>query len=126
MLIVPIGFIYVQLSGQKDPKSLWPNTDWNNVSPNYAGLFFRAEGGGANNFGTIQEEQTQTIFVKSDFKPPVWDLGVEHTVTSTYNARPFKTGWSERPDDQYSLNFRHSTDEIRPRNQAIRIWIRIK
>ena len=53
---VPIGFIYVQLSGQKDPQTLWPNTQWNNVSPNYAGLFFRAEGGNASSFGTIQDE----------------------------------------------------------------------
>ena len=38
---VPIGFIYVQLSGQKDPQSLWPNTKWNNISPNYSAGGYR-------------------------------------------------------------------------------------
>ena len=123
---VPIGFIYVQLSGQKDPQTLWPNTQWSNVSPNYAGLFFRAEGGNANSFGTIQEEQTQALFVKSIVPEPnsVWNL--EQAITSTHSQNPLRTGDEYNDKNKFSLSFRHSTDEIRPRNQAIRIWIRIK
>ena len=73
----------MQLSGQKDPQNLWPNTQWNNVSPICAGLFFRAEGGNANIFGTIQQEQAQTLFVKSEADAPHWEVGVEHAITST-------------------------------------------
>ena len=122
---VPIGFIYVQLPGQKDPQALCPDTTWNNVSPNYAGLFFRAEGGGADSFGTIQEEQTQTIFVNSEYEPSHREYKVEHAINSTYSPKSLMTG-SYANSDYFSLNFKHSTDEIRPRNQAIRIWIRIK
>ena len=59
---VPIGFIYVQLSAQPEPKTLWPNTLWENISKNYAGLFFRAEGGQAQQFGQTQDEQTQSLW----------------------------------------------------------------
>ena len=126
MLIVPVGFIYVQLSGQKDPHTLWPNTQWNNISPNYAGLFFRTEGGGANGFGAIQEQQTQTIYLKTQD----CDLDSncvynnEEVMTGNYPPKVIWTGSMDGKD--VGLNFRHSTDEIRPRNQAIRIWIRIK
>ena len=123
---VPIGFIYVQLPGQKDPQTLWPNNTWNNISPKYAGLFFRAEGGNANRFGTVQEEQTQTIFIKSERDSSHVEHGVEHAITSTYSTKSLFTGVNGIMSDPYSLNFKHSTDEIRPRNQAIRIWIRIK
>ena len=126
LLIVPIGFIYVQLSGQKDPQTLWPNTQWNNVSPNYAGLFFRAEGGNARSFGTIQEELTKAISVKSEYKPSNYEYDVEHAITSTYDSKFLFTGSYFANPNYFSLNFRHSTDEIRPRNQAIRIWIRVK
>ena len=124
---VPIGFIYVQLSGQKDPQTLWANTKWSNVSPNYAGLFFRAEGGNASSFGNIQVEQTQAIFVKEEALLKNSDYNVEHTISSTYDAKGLRTGDNQNASAlHFSLNFRHSTDEIRPRNQAIRIWIRIK
>jgi len=54
--LIPIGFIYVQLSGQSDPKSLWSTMEWTDVTTEYAGLFFRAEGGQSAKFGEIQAE----------------------------------------------------------------------
>ena len=124
---VPIGFIYVQLPGQNDPQTLWPSTQCNNISPNYAGLFFRAEGGGANAFGAIQEQQTQNIYFITqdcDFNSNCFDKNNEEMMTGNYAPKLIWTGGSDGDDG--GLNFRHSTDEIRPRNQAIRIWIRIK
>ena len=50
---VPIGFIYVQLSGQAEPGQLWPGTQWDHITPQYAGLFFRAEGAGSLPFGQV-------------------------------------------------------------------------
>ena len=94
------------------------------MSPYYAGLFFRGEGGNASSFGTIQKEQTQTIFVKQEHNPSNVEDDVEHAITSTYAPIPLWTGGSA--ENLNSLNFRQTTDEIRPRNQAIRIWIRIK
>ncbi|CAG2111541.1 unnamed protein product [Medioppia subpectinata] len=53
---VPIGFIYIQLPNQTDPKYLWPKYTWEDVTSNYAGHFFRAEGGGSLGF----EQGTQS------------------------------------------------------------------
>ena len=122
---VPIGFIYVQLSGQNDPQTLWPNTHWNNVSPNYSGLFFRAEGGNASSFGTTQQEQTQTLFVKAEYPQKNYQHNVERAITSVYSSTSLFAG-GDYGNHASTLNFKHSTDEIRPHNQAIRIWIRIK
>ena len=56
----PVGFVYVQFSGQSAPNALWGGT-WQNVSNLYAGLFFRAEGGAAAAFGSSQGEGLPNI-----------------------------------------------------------------
>jgi hypothetical protein len=53
---IPIDFIYTQLSGQPEPKTLWSTVEWKDVTSDYAGLFFRAEGRGSATYGQIQEE----------------------------------------------------------------------
>jgi hypothetical protein len=42
---IPIGFLYTQLPNQTSPVELWPNMKWTEVTQQYFGLFFRAEGG---------------------------------------------------------------------------------
>src|SRR6056297_2754055 len=54
-----IGFTYTQYPGMDDPAALgWYGT-WSNVSSQFAGEFFRAEGGGAAAFGSGQNDQLQ-------------------------------------------------------------------
>ena len=48
--ILPPGFIYVQLPSQPLPTTLWPGLKWLDVTKEYAGLFFRAEGAGSSKF----------------------------------------------------------------------------
>lgn len=50
---IPVGFIYVQYSGQDAPATIFGGT-WSNVSSSYAGRFFRAEGGSAAAYGSVQ------------------------------------------------------------------------
>ena len=52
--IYPVGMVYVQYPGMPAPSSLFPGT-WTNISSNYAGRFFRAEGGDAASFGSCQD-----------------------------------------------------------------------
>ena len=52
--IVPIGFLYTQFPNQSSPQKLWPNTKWTEITSEYSGLFFRAEGSGSEPFGQIQ------------------------------------------------------------------------
>ena len=48
---IPIGFTYVQLPHEKGPSDFWPEINWKDVTPDYAGVFFRAGGGEAAPFG---------------------------------------------------------------------------
>src|SRR5699024_11213614 len=83
---VPLGFIYVQLSNQPEPKTMWSAVTWKDVTSEYAGQFFRAEGGGAAPFGQIQGENVPRITdarveyhqtkEANNHKPPVDDHGV--------------------------------------------------
>ena len=123
---VPIGFIYVQLSGQSEPKTLWPNTEWQNISPKYSGLFFRAEGGQSSPFGQTQEQLTQSIDLQS--------TGIGHRFNVDYTHGPIKVSnnyqlpiFTGSPNvDWYGILIKHNSEEVRPRNQAVRIWQRIK
>lgn len=47
----PVGFVYTQFPGETAPGTLFPGTTWSNISSNFAGKFFRAEGGAASAFG---------------------------------------------------------------------------
>ena len=59
--ILPVGFVYWQLPGKKAPGDMFAGT-WTNISSQFAGLFFRAEGGNANAFdGGAQEDKIRNI-----------------------------------------------------------------
>jgi len=123
---VPIGFIYVQLPNQPDPKSLWPTVEWKNVTSDYAGLFFRAEGRGSEAFGKAQDENAPRLTgVWNDWFTPV-NYVANISANSDWN-KPVSTGpalGSDYKDLHWGLRFRVSSGEIRPRNQAVRIWKR--
>ena len=134
---VPIGFVYVQLSGQSDPKTLWPNTEWKSVTENYAGLFFRAEGAGSSNFGDIQEAQGQSLMYKVDYADnKEVPTGAEVVVGDEYNSKYSWSGTSAKTCGQhmgesycspeFGINMKQGNQEIRPRNSAVRIWQRVQ
>ena len=43
------------IKGLNIATELWSNTKWSEITSNYSGLFFRAEGGGSESFGKIQQ-----------------------------------------------------------------------
>ena len=144
----PVGEIYVQYPGKKDPQTLYGRGTWTNISSEFAGLFFRAEGGNANEFeGGSQEDKIRNI--KGIFN-----------VTSSYNANdsnwsvygcqgPFKVdqeypwyvstynpGECKCGEIVFDANISHYEStlnpmaghadgpEIRPINTTIRVWER--
>ncbi len=123
---IPIGFIYTQLPDQPDPKTLWSTLEWKEVTSDYAGLFFRAEGKGSATYGQIQEENSPRItdldYQSSNFSNPA---KLNPRWSSTVYTGDHVTN-SSLSDTQYGLRFMVSSGEVRPRNQAIRIWKRIK
>ncbi|CAG2179746.1 unnamed protein product [Oppiella nova] len=111
---VPIGFIYVQYPGQLDPDTIWPKLNWENVTPKYAGLFFRAEGGNSIAFDNDIEQDENSP------RPGTW-------------SKDLFTGKQDglvlvKPHDPltYTMKFMVSGGEVRPRNRAVRIWKRVE
>lgn len=100
------------------------------VTTDYAGQFFRAEGGGSAQFGTVQEENAPRVTqVKHQQRIPnseghgKWD-------NVTLNVGGWSSGigvFSGSFDLQYGWthHFKQSGGEIRPRNSAVRVWRRI-
>jgi hypothetical protein len=119
---VPIGFIYVQLPSQPEPKILWSTVEWKDVTSDYAGLFFRAEGGGSAAFGEKQEESSYRL------------TQVENKRCSGGNPINVNVGtWSDYVytgsdgnTEYWCLRFMVSNSEVRPSNKAMRIWKRTK
>jgi hypothetical protein len=123
---VPIGFIYVQLPSQPEPKILWSMVGWKDVTSDYAGLFFRAEGGNAAKFGEIQTENSPRITnIKVENCPSDRIRASAGTIDIVYGkwSKDIFTGTGG--DTEVCLSFLSSTSEVQPRNKAIRIWKRI-
>lgn len=122
---MPIGFIYTQLSGQHAPNVIWPTAGWTDVTQQYAGLFFRAEGGGSAEFGSQQQEQCpRLIEVQSE---PRGGYGADHTQVNADGGwtGQVETGSSPSVINRYiHLRFKVSAGEVRPKNTAVRFWKR--
>src|SRR5689334_18333966 len=98
MFLVPIGFIYTQLPGQSEPKDIWLNMVWSDVTPDYDGLFFRAQGGKSLSFGQVQNENSPRLIAAKhvydtrgddllDIKPGVWSRPIYLSQTGTDDQR---------------------------------------
>jgi len=122
---VPIGFIYVQLPGQPEPKTLWSTVEWKDVTSDYAGLFFRAEGGGSLAFGQIQDENSPRLTSINGLQRQ-FDIGLpgQLNIQPGVLSQSIYTGGQDPAGNEVSLKFLVSPGEVRPRNQAIRIWKR--
>lgn len=119
---VPVGFIYTQLPGQPDPHQLWPNLEWQDVSDNYGGLFFRVFGGNSGPFdGTVQGGIAPRIIRMEKQTLGAWNAWIDVPL-GTWSPW-LKTGaeWG----DVTSTRVFTSGDEVRPINTAVKIWRRV-
>lgn len=126
-ILVPIGFIYVQLPRQPEPRSIWSQITWQDVTSAYAGQFFRAEGSGSAPFGENQGDYTRQI---SDVETKSRDYNDNYPHSIQVPA----TGWSPWVRTSYdadegalhyeSARYYHPNVEVRPKNTAIRLWKR--
>ena len=131
--IIPVGTIYVQFAGQTDPTTLFGGT-WENISAQFAGKFFRCEGGNAAAFGSSQNGGAPNIggyldagrSYMTDYNTGTGALRGARSVQTdwggsgsgnavTGSAFSFNASWS---NGAYNLN------EFRPANYTIRIWKR--
>jgi len=115
---LPVGFIYFQLRGQPAPGELFSG-DWQDISSQYAGLFFRVEGGNAAAFGS--EPQAQEV------------QSHRHTYYGQNNVGDWTNITTNKPDNNWKpmanapaqRNTSYEGDtETRPVNTTIRVWKR--
>ncbi len=126
---MPIGAIYVQFANQTDPTTLFGGT-WQNISSTYAGRFFRAEGGLAAAFGSVQAggaPNSSTYIGRIEYStssPP-------HSVSSVLNSKTYTDAdyvgdslGHVRADISKGSAIYGAATEVRPVNSTIRIWKR--
>jgi hypothetical protein len=125
--VIPLGFLYTQFPNQSKPEDLWPNTKWSEITSQYSGLFFRAEGAGSEPFGKIQLAN-QSIISDSHLQGVHYypeDKPVEMKSTTL-----IKEHWTNIDTGNYLilgiLQLFTTGGEVRPKNTAIKIWKRIQ
>jgi hypothetical protein len=102
--------------------------EWKDVTSDYAGLFFRAEGGGSAAFGSIQNENSPRLSQISRIKDGPTNKGLDqlNITISPGSWTNVKLTVMVSNDDWRSWDIYVPDGEVRPRNQAIRVWKRIK
>ncbi len=124
---MPIGFIYVQLPRRSSPHSLWPLVTWEDVTYNYAGLFFRAEGGNSASFGSNQASDSPRLSQVQFYDDP--DTGIVGVTSMQLGgwSSPVRSGtYVSSSQDKVALRFLVSSGETRPTNTAVRIYMRTR
>ena len=140
--ILPVGFVYWQLPGQKAPGEFLAG-NWVDITSQYAGLFFRAAGGNGLNFGgdsiNIQSEGLPEISGSLGFvgggNGYWWGCGSgPFKVNTISNKYEYITGGHSRePSDRHngwdfnassSNSIYGASDHVTPINTSIKIWVR--
>lgn len=128
---LPVGTVYVQYPNQSEPASIFGGT-WSNISSQYAGRFFRAEGGNAVAFGSGQAEGLPYMVHEHTYSA-VGRYGMNGTNIST---PAWGSGDRTRGAAYASINTTNYKDvsgsglygkstHVTPENMTIRIWKRI-
>ncbi len=128
-ILIPIGFIFIQLPNRNSPQEIWPSMTWTDISTQYSNVFFRVLGDKTASFGNVQEENVNKITniisrYGSYGNVPSWG-------PSYMDVTCPESGWSEwiwfgNSEGGRSIfnQFYYSGGEVRPRNMAIKVWKR--
>lgn len=126
--VMPVGSVYVRFKGQPAPNTLWGGT-WQNISSQYAGEFFRAEGGDAAPFGQSQAEGLPNItgrFVS-------WDVSGAFQLRYVGTSSGLGKGdyWYDQDKGDVHFDASLSSDifgkssHVTPKNSTVQVWKRI-
>ena len=110
----------MQYPGKSAPADLYGG-EWTNISAQFAGQFFRCEGGNAATFGSTQDGGAPDITGSIGVNDDGYASGAFYT---TAGAR-----WNFANRGSAQINFVasrsngiYTANEVRPYNTAIRIW----
>lgn len=122
----PLDFIYPQFKGEKEPNALFPGTTWENISNQHAGRFFRAEGGSAASFGSQQAGGLPNITGTTggcDDNSGSW-AGAFYVAGRVGDCSGDRAGAYGGFDASRCNSLYGAASEVRPENEAFRIWKR--
>ena len=122
----PIGYIYTQYPEKDSPSEMgWYGT-WTNKSSDFAGDFFRAEGGAASAFESgKQTDQMQGHWHEVTARTPNAAGGAEaHVGFSTNSTATIITSTRGGPISDGTNGTPRTGSETRPINRTVRIWER--
>ena len=85
------GVLYTQLPEQTPPQELWPHMNWLDITSEYSGLFFSAEGSSAQFFDQI--EQANQSWISSIYKSSTGWSGTYSHVRTYFQLQPDQ--WSQ-------------------------------
>lgn len=132
---VPVGFVYIQFPGMALPSDLMMGT-WANISSNFSGDFFRAEGSGAAEFGGPEQTSQNKVHSHSatcGVDSPDHTHGIPQSQYAGTGLTQASGSGVQYGSSTYGANTRHThsvsvlsdgNDEARPKNRTIRIWQR--
>ena len=126
---IPIGFLYTQLAEQSSPQQLWPSLQWTEVTQQYAGLFFRAEGSGSLPFGQTQQDNApHLVDIKYHYQDYTGQLEgkIVNMKTGEWNDVISGDMFAGSSHKLMHWNMHISEGDVRPKNMAIKIWKRTK
>ncbi len=122
VVTIPVGFNYVQYPGESAPADIFGG-EWTNISAQFAGMFFRAEGGAAAVFGEAQgqglPDHSHTIYSAFSLTSFIGGNG-----STTDFVRPSNGGTNTATTAASTNNPIYAVGEVRPTNSTIRIWKR--
>ena len=130
--LAPIGTVYVQFSGQTAPADLYGGT-WENISAQFAGMFFRAEGGNSAAFGSTQSDGAPNIIGTAGWSVggnASWGPNFSGALSASRSGTGMTRAESGAGDITISIDANRSNSkygsatEFRPYNSTIRIWKR--
>jgi hypothetical protein len=113
---MPIGSVYTQYPGQSAPGDLFVGT-WTNISSQYAGLFFRAEGGRANTFGGDSQSDSLKSHNHTYSDIPFSIRTTNDNISGNYYV--FQASWQNT-----RITGDTGGEETRPVNTTIKVWKR--
>lgn len=132
-----IGDIYLQFKGEDDPATKGLAGTWSNISINFAGQFFRVEGGAAAPFGSSQAHAAQRMIgaassyngqgiIAAGSQTGIIVAGVSRTAGVTgSSATASDIGIDTSAGGLYNTDGDGSGNgEGRPTNDTMRVWKR--
>lgn len=121
--VVPVGSTYIEYHNQPSPHALWPDLTWIDISTSFAGQFFRVAGGSSAPFGAVQNQCAPRITRVGFSSVSSWPNPID-VPTSGWSNYVYSGSFTDG-DKNYGVRFWTEDCEVRPQNQAIKIWQRI-